>query len=345
MKHLDTPWRRTALCLLGLLFGTLATMLLGSAPAQATDNGAWSVAPTPPDTVNPAPRNYFVLEGEPGTKIKDKVRLQNWTKDPITFKLFGADGFNTEQDGFFSLKGYDEKMTDLGRWVTPMTSQVTVYGRTQVDIPVTVKIPRNASPGDHVGGVVAMNVAVESTEKDANGIEIGIQRAVGARMYVRVAGPTTPAVEVADVTLQHDRGMLPWTGSGRGTVDYTVKNTGNVRLSPDAVVTLTSLTGEIATFEGKALTDLLPGETARVRQQVDSIPSFGKVTTTVTVTTKDGPTDEAATSTWLVPWPALLVLLALIAVAIWLVRRYRGTGGRRVATAEEAPQLTVSGRS
>ena len=134
-------------------------MLLGSAPAQATDNGAWSVAPTPPDTVNPAPRNYFVLEGEPGTKIKDKVRLQNWTKDPITFKLFGADGFNTEQDGFFSLKGYDEKMTDLGRWVTPMTSQVTVYGSTQVDIPVTVKIPRNATPGDHVGGVVAMNVA------------------------------------------------------------------------------------------------------------------------------------------------------------------------------------------
>ena len=75
------------------------------------------------------------------------------------------------------------------------------------------------------------------------------------------------------------------------------------------------------------------------------LAGIGKVTATVTVTAKDGPTDEAATSTWLVPWPSLLVLLALIAAAIWLVRRYRGTGGRRVATAEEAPQLTVSGRS
>lgn len=343
MNHPDTLWRRAALTLLGLVVAVLATCL-GSVPAHATDNGAWSVAPTPPDAENPAPRNYFVLEGEPGTKIKDKVRIQNWTKAPITFKLFGADGFNTEQDGFFSLKGYDEKMTDLGRWVTPATSQVTVYGRTQVDVPVTVKIPRNATPGDHVGGVVAMNVSVESTQKDAEGVEVGIQRAVGARMYIRVAGPTTPALEVENVTLTHDRGMMPWTGSGRGSVGYTVKNTGNVRLSPDAVVTLAGLTGEIASVDGKGLTDLLPGETARVNQKVEGIPSFGKVTATVAVTTTDGPTDEAATSTWLVPWPALLVFLALIAVAIWLVRRNRGTGGRRVATAEEAPQLTVSGR-
>ncbi len=343
MIHPDTIWRRTALALLGLVVAVLATCL-GSAPAHAADNGAWSVAPTPPDSENPAPRNYFVLEGEPGAKIKDKVRIQNWTKAPITFKLYGADGFNTEKDGFFALKGNDEKMTDLGQWVTPATSQVTVYGRTQVDVPVIVKIPRNAAPGDHVGGVVAMNVSVESTEKDAEGIEVGVQRAVGARMYVRVAGPTTPALEVENVTLQHDRGLMPWTGSGSGSVSYTVKNTGNVRLSPEAVVDLEGLSGEIASFDGKGLTDLLPGETARVNQQVDGIPSFGKVTATVTVTTTDGPTDQAATSTWLVPWPALLVLLTLIAVALWLIRRHRDTGGRRVATAEDAPQLTVSGR-
>ena len=244
MIHPDTIWRRTTLALLGLVVAVLTTCL-GSTPAHAADNGAWSVAPTPPGADNPAPRNYFILEGDPGAEIKDKVRIQNWTKKPITFKVYGADGYNTEQDGFFALKSLDEDMVDLGKWVEPVTSQVTVYGRTQVDIPVTIRIPRNATPGDHVGAVVAMNVDVESTDTDESGFEVGIQRAVGARMYVRVSGPTTPAVDVSDIRLEHDRGALPWSGSGKGTVSYTVENTGNVRLAPRAVIELSGMTGEL----------------------------------------------------------------------------------------------------
>ncbi|MEQ6900955.1 DUF916 domain-containing protein [Nocardioides sp. YIM 152588] len=321
-----------------------ATTLLGTTllapPAGATDNGAWSVTPTPPAEGAAAPRTYFVLEGDPGSKIKDKVRIQNWTKKPLTFKLYGADGYNTERDGFFALRGYEEEMVDLGSWIKPLTSQVTVYGKTQVDVPITIRIPRNASPGDHVGGVVAMDVAISSSGDE--GIDVGIQRAVGSRMYVRVSGPAAPSLEVSDVRLDHDRGAWPWSGEGSGTVTYTVENTGNLRLSPTALITLTGLAGVADEVTVDQLVDLLPGQRATLSQPVAHVPSAGRVTAEVALTTDEGAGARADASAWLVPWIPLALLAAILLGALgWWLHRRR-TAPDPLAGAEGAPVITVS---
>jgi len=352
--HLDARRRRptagarllarvAALLALGLFLGSVG--VVGTGPVHAADNGSWAVTPVPPKGGSAAPRNYFVLEGDAGATIKDSVRIQNWTKSPLTFRLYGADGYNTTQDGFFALRGEDQEMVDVGSWVSPLTSQVTVYGRTQVDVPVTIKIPRNATPGDHVGGVVAMNVAVESQAGDGS-LDVGVKRAVGARMYVRVSGPTTPALSVTGVALEHDRGLLPWTGSGTGSVTYTVENTGNVRLSPRAVVRLSGLLGERASFDRPEIVDLLPGQSTQLTQPVDSVPALGRLTTTVSLDTEDGVRDQASTTTWLVPWPGVLLVAVLLAGLATLVQRRRNALARRLDEAAEAPRLvtTTGGR-
>ena len=299
------------------------------------------MTPAPPEGETTTPRSYFILEGDPGTTIKDKVRIQNRTSAPITFRLYGADGYNTTQDGFFALRDHDFEMVDVGSWVRPVTSQVTVYGRTQVDIPITIRIPENATPGDHVGGVVAMNVEVESRQQ-GDSFDVGIVRAVGARMYLRVSGPTTPAVAVTGVHLDHDRGLLPWSGAGKGTVTYTIENTGNVRLSPQAVIRLSGLFGERGSFDQPDLVDLLPGQRAELQQRVDSIPAFGRLTTSVAVTAEGGVRDEASATTWLVPWPGVLLVVALLGLLAWYLRRRRSALARRLAAAEEAPPLVAT---
>jgi len=334
MKH---HLKALAIVIVTVLLAPLGTV----GPSYAADNGAWSVTPTPPQGGTAAPRTYFILEGDPGTTIKDKVRIQNWTKKPITFKLYGADAYNTEQDGFFALRNHGEKMTDIGRWAKPLISQVTVHGRTQVDVPVTIKIPRNASPGDHIGGIVAMNAKIESAGDSDSSVDVGIQRAVAARVYLRVSGPTTPALEVSDVELEHDRGIFPWTGSGKGTVTYTLRNTGNIRLTPTAALTLSGMFGEIESLDAEGLPELLPGQEVTLSEAVSSVPAFGRVTTDVEVTTAEGPESSGSTTTWLVPWPGLVLVLLLVGVAAWWLARRRGSAQRRLDALHEAPQIMV----
>lgn len=325
---------------IALALGTLALPAVVAPTAQAADNGAWSVTPKPASKSSPTPRNYFILEGSPGDLIEDSVRIQNWTKKPISFRVYGADGYNTPQDGFFALKEFDDKHTDVGAWTKPVSTLVTVHGRMQVDIPVRIRIPKNATPGDHVGGVVAKNVDVEALDEDKS-VAVGIQRAVASRMYIRVSGTTSPGFEVSDVRLTHDRGAWPWAGRGSGTVQYTIKNTGNLRLSPKGTVTVSGLFADKATHDVE-LIDLLPGQKVTLRQKITGIPSIGRVVADVDLSAGDALSDSGTTAKTLLPWPFLVLLLILLgALGAWLKRR-SGVLRRKLRDAEVAPKISVS---
>lgn len=319
----------------------LATALLPS-PAQAADNGAWSVTPTPANSSSPTPRSYFVLEGAPGATLNDKVRIRNFTRRPLTFSIYGADGYNTEQGGFFALRGLDQPQTDVGAWLKVPVQTVKVAGRTQVDVPITIQIPANATPGDHVGGVVALNGAVEGTT-ESGGIDVGIKRAVAARLYLRVAGPTMPALKVTDVALEHDRGIFPWSGAGKGTVTYTIKNTGNLRLSPSATVALTGLFGrDLASVETGQVVDLLPGATVRLKAKVSGIGAVDQVTATVSAGTPEGVKASDSTTVWVVPWVVTALVLALLVGGAWWWLHRRAARRKAFAAVDTAPKITIA---
>ncbi|MFD1827371.1 WxL protein peptidoglycan domain-containing protein [Mumia zhuanghuii] len=317
-------------------------MALLPSSAHAADNGAWSVTPTPGSESSPTPRSYFVLEGAPGTTLTDKVRIRNYTNRPLTFTLYGADGYNTEQGGFFALRTLERPQVDVGAWTKLPVQQVKVARRTQVDVPITVQIPENATPGDHVGGIVALNGAVEGTT-ESGGIDVGIKRAVAARLYLRVSGPTTPALKVSDVRLEHDRGFFPWSGSGKGSVSYTVENTGNLRLSPESVIRLSGVAGrELDEVETAAVVDLLPGQTAKLRADVSGVGWADRVSVDVTLATPEGVRDVASTTVWIVPWPLVLILLLLIAGSTWWWLRRRAERRRAFEAVATAPKLTIA---
>ncbi len=319
----------------------LALVVVPSAPATAADNGAWSVTPTPADASSPTPRSYFVLEGNPGATITDKVRIRNYTNRPLTFRLYGADGYNTAEGGFFALRSLERPQEGVGAWLQMPVQTVKVAKRTQVDVPFTLSIPANATPGDHVGGIVALNEAVEGTT-ESGGVDVGIKRAVAARLYLRVAGPTTPALSVEDVALTHDRGFLPWSGSGKGTVTYTVRNTGNLRLTPESVIKVSGMIGRhVDTVENPGVVDLLPGQVARLRAKVSGIGAVDRLSVTVTASTTEGVTAEDTTTEWILPWPAVLLFLLLLTLATWWLLRRRAEKKRAFAAVGEAPRLTI----
>ena len=211
-----------------------------------------------------------------------------------------------------------------------------------MDAPVRIRVPENATPGDHVGGVVALNTAVEETQTQGN-VEIGIQRAVGARIYLRVAGPTRAGIDrVTTSGSTDDRGRLPWTGDGEALVTYTLENTGNLRQTPDVDVLLEGLFGrELDRAETQGVVDLLPGQKVTLTQKMSGIGHLDHVTATVSVATPEGATDHASTSVWVIPWLLILALVLLGVGLFWYWRRRRTRVRKGLARAEQAPKITV----
>ncbi|MFJ3584968.1 WxL protein peptidoglycan domain-containing protein [Streptomyces sp. NPDC090127] len=290
------------------LYATLlaaALVLIGAPGAQAAENGEWAVYPAASELGS---RPYFYLSADPGTTVKDQVTVANKTGAPLTFRLYGADAYNTERDGGFAVRTSQEKQTGAGAWITPERTRVTVPPRSAVTVPYTLTVPEGAEPGDHPGAVVALD---ERIEAGGGSVAVGVQRAVGARVYLRVNGPTVPALAVEDVTLDQDRPLVPGAGPSTAVVSYTLHNRGNVTLNPKVALRAEGVFGRtlLARDLARIPSELLPRQKIRLTERWTGAPQFDWGEVTLTATAKD--VRESGRASFLaLPWLAAGVVLA-----------------------------------
>ncbi|KRD24595.1 MULTISPECIES: WxL protein peptidoglycan domain-containing protein [unclassified Streptomyces] len=298
--------------LLGLLFAA-------PTPARAADNGSWSVYPVSSAV---AARPYFYVSADPGQTIEDKVVVANKTDAPLTFRLYAADAYNTARDGGFAVRSLGERMRGVGAWAELPRDRITVPGRGTVTVPFTVRVPEGAEPGDHPGAVVALD---ERVERGDGSVALGVQRAVAARVYLQVGGPTLPALAVEDVRVSHHQPLVPGFGDSTATISYTLHNTGNVTLDPKVRLTARGLFGR--TLLDRRLTkvpsQLLPGQRVRLTERWTGAPHLDRTDVKLTATATR--TQESATASFVaVPWLVLTVVAAGMAAGVWLlIRRHR----------------------
>ncbi|MET8448477.1 DUF916 domain-containing protein [Streptomyces sp. NPDC005209] len=308
------------LCLLSLSLGAFGFLGATALPAQAADNGSWSVYPVSSQV---AARPYFYLSADPGQTITDKVVVANKTAKPLSFRLYAADAYNTARDGGFAVRTVKERMRGVGAWAKPAKSKVTVPGHRTVTVPFTLHVPRDAEPGDHPGAIVALD---ERVDPGTGSLALGVRRAVGARVYLRVSGPTLPAISVENVHLSHHQPLVPGLGDSTATISYTLRNTGNVTLDPKVELRARGLFGR--TLLARELTripsELLPGQRVRLTEPWRGSPQFdwGDVTLTASAT---GTHESASASFFALPWLVVaLVFAAGVVGGVLLVRARRG---------------------
>ncbi|MEU7425128.1 DUF916 domain-containing protein [Streptomyces sp. NPDC040750] len=318
------------LSLLPLLLGALGAL---ATPARAADNGSWSVYPVASKI---AARPYFYLSADPGQTLTDRVAVQNKTGRPLTFRLYAADAYNTARDGGFAVRTVKERMRGVGAWAKPAKSRITVPGHRTVTVPFTLRVPDGAAPGDHPGAIVALD---ERVDPGGGRLALGVRRAVGARVYLRVGGPTLPALSVEHVRIGHHQPLLPGLGAGTATISYTLRNTGNVTLDPEVGLKVRGLFGR--TLLDRALTrvpsELLPGQRVRLTETWHGAPQLDRARVTLTVRAP-GTRQSASASFLALPW--LLVALAFavgVSTGVLLVRARRGRA-RRSAPARPSPR-------
>jgi hypothetical protein len=326
-----------SLCL-GLCFGCFG--VLAAPSAHAADNGSWSVYPAASQI---AARPYFYLSADPGQTIQDKVVVANKTAKPLTFRLYAADAYNTARDGGFAVRTVTETMRGVGAWAKPAKSRVTVPAHKTVTVPFTLHVPEGAEPGDHPGALVALD---ERVDKGDGSLALGVQRAVGARVYLRVSGPTLPALAVEHVHVSHHQPLVPGLGDSDATISYTLHNTGNVTLDPKVTLKAQGLFGRTLLSRGltRIPAELLPGQRVKLSEPWKGSPQldWGDITLTASA---PGTKQSASASFFALPWLAAALLLAVGFVGgVLAVRARRGRGRPSEPVRPSRPASTTPSR-
>ncbi|MEU5693563.1 DUF916 domain-containing protein, partial [Actinosynnema sp. NPDC020468] len=321
-----TAFPRTDPTMTRILAAVAAALLLvlGVPGLAAAQNVTWGVRPA--DSALGENRPNFAYSVAPGAAVTDSLLVSNHEQRALTFAVYAADAFTTSS-GQLDLKAAGEPSTGAGAWVRFDAPTVTVPGGQTVAVPFTITVPADATPGDHSGGVLT-SLRVESESG------ITVDRRLGARMHLRVAGTLAPSVEVRDLKVAYDGTPNP-VGKGTTTVDYTVVNTGNTRLTAQHTARVDGPFGWFgADASVEPIPELLPGESVTRRITVGSLPA-GRLAAAVTVTASVPGGAELAAVTGAstaiaIPWSVAVCLLLVLCVVLALRAR-----GRARAAAEQ----------
>ncbi|GIF74598.1 WxL protein peptidoglycan domain-containing protein [Asanoa siamensis] len=327
-----------------LLATAVVAALAGSLPvgaaaqAEPTTPQTWGIAPS--TRSGPDGRPAFTYKLDPGATLTDYAAVSNYSAAPITLDLYASDAFTTEQGGFDLLPAAREP-TGVGSWVSfdSRFARLTIPSKSRMDVPFRLSVPKNATPGDHAGGIVA---AVATTAATAEGGQVKVDRRVGTRVYLRVTGEVRPALEVERVAARWT-GTVDPIGGGVVTATYRIRNTGNVRLTGQPV---TTIAGPFGVGRRVARTDpvpeILPGGEVLTTVRADGVlplirltVEFDPAPAIVDPPGTAAPTATTTTSLWAPPWPQIAVLL-LVAGMGWFVWWRRRVRRRALAAARDA---------
>jgi len=313
--------------------------LSGPAPGQVS----WSVVPataTAPDS-----RTVYDYKNiEPGSTIFDHVAVFNRSLQAVAFSIYATDATGTSTSGALTLLPANTRSAAIGAWTTfpghGNQLSIIIPGGKGVIEPFTIAVPRRATPGDHVGGMIA---AVGVPHRTSTGQMVTLYERIAVPIELRVTGKLVAALTVESVSCGFSTPFNPF-GGGSAHVTYSVANTGNVLLAGTQVVTVTGPFGAKSTIRMPALPTILPGDSVQYSGSAGGMYPAGSISAHVTITpgwpkgatplTVSLASASASGSAFALPW-ALLVLLIVLAGGGYAWRR-AARGRRRAHQAEIA---------
>jgi hypothetical protein len=318
--------RRSALALLTVLL-LAAGFVVGSASWAHADDVTWTVR-TASNALG-ADRTNYAYTINPGSTVDDAIVVANHGDVAVELAVYAADGYTTDSGEFDVLVG-GETSASVGAWVHPGNERITVAAGESVEVPFTIQVPDNATPGDYAGAILTSLVQPDQADG------ISVDRRLGIRMALRVAGALAPSLAVENAQFTWSGGLNPFAG-GDAALTYTLHNTGNTVVSAEQAATVSGPFGWFGTDAAEVVDPprLLPGETWQVTVPFRDVPAAVWLTGAATVipvvidasgsTTALAPV-EATAAGWAVPWMLLLILLVIAGVAaaaVLMIRRGR----------------------
>jgi hypothetical protein len=284
---------------------------------QATSMGGLSILPADPDSETVYSHSWFVYNLVPGEERKDSLLLKNDSNERLKVKIYPVDGVTTA-DGTFALKMREEDNTDLGSWVFLPQKEVVLQPKENKKVAFVIRVPEDASVGDHLGGIVLEREPV-STEGNIN-----IVTRVGVRIY-----ETVPGELKEEASLGHFSYKLSGKGLRRNIYfTFPIGNSGNLRLEPQGKIEIFwPLIGKkVASLTTDNLGMVLPGSKVVLQSHWSRPPIAGVFLAKVKL--KYGRlSDNLWQQRQLIVYatPLFWLLLVFLTVAVFLlIRKFRG---------------------
>jgi hypothetical protein len=342
----------TVVVVLLLALGQVAT---AANPGHAAGRERSTTKATPrPATFGIGPASSKGIDGRPyltfltaaGARLDDHLALINFSGHRLRLRAYAVDAANAA-DGSIGFAARSARPKDAGAWISLVLpdhrNTVTLAPHQTLVVPVHIAIPANAQPGDHVAGIVA---SLTSLITNRQGRRVNFEQRVALRTFFRIGGVLRPSLSIDDLTVISPAQWNP-LNTTTATVHYTVRNTGNVRLSGRQLVTVTGLFHTVRATAPR-LPLLFPGGSVKVTVRVHGVYPQFRMTVRVTVKpltvlgdvdTNLPATFEATKGFWLVPWTLVAVLaLLIIAVVGYLVRRRQRRKGPRTERVPSPPK-------
>lgn len=285
-------------------------------------------------TISPPTFDFTV---NPGDVIRDVLRIYN--EDPYAIELqpklfnFSArEGDETSGVPEFYPPDETRNGHELAPWIAfESDAPFTLAPQERVNIPFTIRIPKDAAPGGHFA---AIHLGTVQQAKEGTQPEIGILAATSALIFVRVNGDVRDQLVIREFSTDRTSyGHLP------ATFIIRTENSGTSHLWPIGNILITDwsgrqvatpqvnpemrkvLPGSIRRFETSWFRKRLPPGTSEYAQQWKNF-AFGKYTATLVLNYgAQNQVVSAATQFWVVPWMVILTV-AGAAVALLLGLRY-----------------------
>jgi hypothetical protein len=288
--------------------------------------------PTQPDTRV----KYSYTDIKPGSTITDHVAVINRGKKSFAFTIYATDAVGTTATNALILMPAEQTPRDIGSWVRlpggVSRLSIIIAGGKGIIEPFKIAVPRQATPGDHTGGMIG---SVSFTRVNSKGQVVTENQRIAVPMELRVAGPLHPGLRVESISTGFRNPLSPFA-TGSATVSYTVANVGNVRLTGSQAVSVTGPFGSSSKLQLKNLPTVLPGDSIRYTAQAGGLYPLGPMTAHVRVS-QGIPSGEpplalptgyvtGSAPLFAVPWSLIVLILLLVGAAVF---GWQGRGWQR----------------
>ena len=260
---------------------------------------------------------------DPGDIYSSMVKVKNETDSPQVYHVSVRDVIDITPGGrpVFARAGEDT-ILGIADWITVPSEAIDIGPRQTIEIPFTVEVPKDASPGNHIGGIF---IGPKAEKLDEIGTGIGFQLVPIINM--QISGELIEEAKLIGIST--DKLIY---GKPEVSFTVTIENVGNVAVRPRGPIEIESMFGkEIGTIIINENAGLIPPYTKRqyeAKWEGEDQIFFGRFVANVTLAYGQQGVKSIlrSTSFWVLPMdlilPVVLGLLAVVFGIYFIIKLY-----------------------